>query len=506
MVKRILMYLRKSRAEEHETVEEVLSRHEKQLQECALRLFGTVIPEENIYREVVSGETIDNRPEMQEVLRRLQDDVIDAVLVIEPQRLSRGDMIDAGTIVRAFQYTRTKIITPQKTYDLDDKFDRKFFEMELRQGNDYLEYVKEILQRGRLHSVKQGNYVGSASPYGYKKVKDGKNYTLEIVPEEAEVVRFIYDWFIEKIGTSNICKKLNALGKRSRNGTLWKPDRVREILHNPIYCGKIRWNWRKTVKKYEDGKIVNTRPRNTNDDSMIIDGKHPIIIELEKWELAQTLFGHPAKITNNRELRCIFAGFLHCECGYAMTFRTDGGKAKPRVACIDQVNCGHKSAIYEEVEEAVKQALMVELAEYKALAKGNKSKREGFKKAAIESIKKDLAKLDDQEDKLYTFLEDGTYTKDVFLKRKKLLEENRSRLSKLLEEAEKNVEEKKSYKDAIVKLSEAIKTIKNKSLSATAKNKLLGDIIEDIIYSRKVPEDRRKYRDVPFALQIKLKI
>ena len=51
MVKRILMYLRKSRAEEHETVEEVLSRHEKQLQECALRQFGAVIPEENIYRE-----------------------------------------------------------------------------------------------------------------------------------------------------------------------------------------------------------------------------------------------------------------------------------------------------------------------------------------------------------------------------------------------------------------------------------------------------------------------
>ena len=350
MVKHILMYLRKSRAEEHETVEEVLSRHEKQLQECAIRLFGDPIPETNIYREVVSGgETIDNRPQMQEVLSRLQDDVIDGVLVIEPQRLSRGDMIDAGTIVGAFQYTQTKIITPQKTYNLDDKFDRKFFEMELRQGNDYLEYVKEILQRGRLHSVKQGNYVGSASPYGYKKVKDGKNFTLEIVPDEAEVVKLIFEWFSEKIGTSNICKRLNSLGKRTRNGALWQPDRIRDILHNPIYCGKIRWNWRKTVKKYEDGKIISTRPKNTNEDSMVIEGKHPAIVEEEKWNLVQTLFGHPAKITNNRELRCIFAGFLHCECGYAMTYRTDGGKARPRVACRNQVNCGHKSAVYEEL-------------------------------------------------------------------------------------------------------------------------------------------------------------
>jgi hypothetical protein len=189
-----------------------------------------------------------------------------------------------------------------------------------------------------------------------------------------------------------------------------------------------------------------------------------------------------------------------------MTYRTDGGKARPRVACRDQVNCGHKSAVYDELEEAVKRALQAGLVEYKALAKGDKSKKENFKKAVIEGYKKDLIKLEEQEDKLYTFLEDGTYSKDVFLKRKKILEESKERVQKLLEEAEKVVEEKKSYKEAVVKIETAIKTIKNKNLTVVAKNKLLGEIIEDIIYSRKVPEGRRKYRDAPFTLQIKLKI
>ena len=57
-----IMYLRKSRQDEpNETVEEVLKKHEIQLQEYALNNFKYKIPNEDIYREVVSGETIDDR-------------------------------------------------------------------------------------------------------------------------------------------------------------------------------------------------------------------------------------------------------------------------------------------------------------------------------------------------------------------------------------------------------------------------------------------------------------
>lgn len=60
-----LMYLRKSRQDNpDETVEEVLARHEKQLQEYSIKTFGYRINEDNIYREIVSGETIDDRPEI----------------------------------------------------------------------------------------------------------------------------------------------------------------------------------------------------------------------------------------------------------------------------------------------------------------------------------------------------------------------------------------------------------------------------------------------------------
>ena len=132
-----LIYLRKSRSDSPlETVEEVLEKHEKQLQDFAIRTFGQPIPEENIFREVVSGETIADRPEMKSVLSRMESKNIEGVLVIEPQRLSRGDLVDCGNIIRAFKYTNTKILTPLKTYDLHDRFDEKFFKDELMRGSD----------------------------------------------------------------------------------------------------------------------------------------------------------------------------------------------------------------------------------------------------------------------------------------------------------------------------------------------------------------------------------
>ena len=85
-----LMYLRKSRQDDpSETVEEVLAKHENILQEYSIRELGGRIPEEQIYREVVSGESIDDREEIKKILARIEDSRIKGVLVIEPSRLSR---------------------------------------------------------------------------------------------------------------------------------------------------------------------------------------------------------------------------------------------------------------------------------------------------------------------------------------------------------------------------------------------------------------------------------
>ena len=68
------------------SVEEVLRKHEEMIQQYASTHFHSPIPEKNIFREVVSGETIDSRPQIKNLLKMIESEQFKAVLVVEPQR------------------------------------------------------------------------------------------------------------------------------------------------------------------------------------------------------------------------------------------------------------------------------------------------------------------------------------------------------------------------------------------------------------------------------------
>ena len=96
----------------------MLLKHETMLQEHARQELGGAIPEENIYREIVSGESIEEREEMQKVLARIEDPAVKGVLVVDPQRLSRGDLEDCGRLISDLRYTSTQVVTPMMVYNL----------------------------------------------------------------------------------------------------------------------------------------------------------------------------------------------------------------------------------------------------------------------------------------------------------------------------------------------------------------------------------------------------
>ena len=127
----ILAYLRKSQADDPLlTVEETLSKHEQMLDDWVERNLPGMgkVPEANRIREVVSGETIESRPGMKDLLRRIESPKIKDVLCVEPLRLSRGSLKDIGHLVEILRYSNTIVITRQYTYDLRDPRDRELFE------------------------------------------------------------------------------------------------------------------------------------------------------------------------------------------------------------------------------------------------------------------------------------------------------------------------------------------------------------------------------------------
>lgn len=208
----LIIYLRKSRKDmdyyKDESIEKTLQRHEKELQEFIVNVFGKPIPEHNIYREVVSGDTIEDRPVMQKVLSLIEDPHYKGVVCIETERLARGNTMDQGIIAQTFQYTETKIITPFKIYNLDNEDDLSYFEDGLYQARKYLTYTKRILNRGRVRSVKEGKYIGSVLPYGFNKIKlpNEKGYMLVENESEAKIIRLQADLFLNGLHTTYTVK------------------------------------------------------------------------------------------------------------------------------------------------------------------------------------------------------------------------------------------------------------------------------------------------------------
>lgn len=490
----VIVYLRKSRSDDPAlTVEEVLEKHEMRLQEWAQTNLGGSIPEENIFREVVSGETIDDRPEMLRLLALIESPKVQAVLIVEPQRLSRGDLEDAGRIIKLFRYTNTLICTPPITYDLRNEYDRDNFERELKRGNEFLEYQKKIMLRGREQSVKQGNFIGSIAPYGYKKivVMEGKKkcHTLEIVEEQAEVVRMIFDMYVnQNMGRVNIARRLNDLNIKAPKGGLWKQDGIKDMLENEHYIGKVRWNWRKTVKVVEDGEILAKRPKTEIGEYMVYDGKQEPIISEDLFYAARAKQGRNHRAKAKTKVRNPLAGLVYCQCGRAMSYRTymkDGvERCAPRLLCDDQAYCKTSSCTYDEIIVRVIDVLEQCIKDFEIRIKNNDDDSIKHHATLIKRLKAKHEELRKKELAQWEKYTEENMPKEIFdVLNQKVLKE-KEEVQQALCKAAESLPERIDYEEKFYRFKDALEALKDPEVPAAKKNALLKACIERIDYNR----------------------
>ena len=519
----VLEYLRKSRSDESTlTVEEVLSKHEAILSEWSVRNMDAIIPEENIYREVVSGETIDDRPEMIKLLKMIEEPRIRGVLVVEVQRLSRGDLEDAGRIIKIFRYTNTMIITPMKIYNLQDEYDRDMFERELKRGNEYLEYQKKIMNRGRLLSVSQGNYIGSVPPYGYDRtvVMDGKRKcpTLKINEEQAAVVRMIFDLYVNQdMGRQKICNHLDSLNIKPPKGAHWSPEGIVDMLSNVHYIGKVKWNWRKTVTVIDNQEAVKTRPKSKDGDFMIYDGKHEAIISNELFNAAQAKKGknHRAKATT--KVRNPLAGLVYCSCGRAMSLRyykrPDGTERyAPRLLCDGQFHCNTGSCLYSDILSRVNNILKCSIADFEIQLRNDDSLSVNSHKKMITQLETKLASLKQKEIKQWEKYSEEGMPKEIFDKLNAKVIKEQSDVTAALSKAYSSMPSPIDYQERIDRFTNALEALNSDTIDAEKKNMLLKNCIEKITYSRERPArltgtgNHGAWSDTPINLEVKLRL
>ena len=501
----VIIYLRKSRTDDPSlTVSETLSKHEQMLDDFCRRTWDALVPEQNRFREVVSGETIESRPAIKQVLRLIEQDRYKAILIVEPQRLSRGDLEDIGRISKLLRYTHTYVLTLQYSYDLSDERDRDYFERELKRGNEYLEYSKRIMANGKALAAENGNYLGSQAPFGYKRVryKEGKRHisTLEIIPDEAEIVREIYRMYADGMGSVRICKHLNQYCKPQR-GKLWARSSIYHILKNPLYIGKIKWQHRKIIQTVEDGEIV--KHSHERKDYPVYEGKHEAIVSQELWDAVrarQEAHDIP-KVIASTKLRNPLAGIVSCECGSTMMMWTDPkGSARARLVCAKKMSCNSASCTYDEMQDIVAEILRQSIADFEVKIESGADDRIAEKEEFKDQLRRRLAALDDKETSIWEKYAEGM-PKRVFDSLISELTEERSRIENTLEEAEK--EKPIRYSDLATTFHAALECL-DSDLTADKKNALLKKCIKKIVYHR--PQGKSKHDMKPINVDVELNI
>lgn len=524
----ILDYLRKSQSDDPLlTVEEVLAKHERILDEWDERHLDGKVPEKNKFREVVSGETLSDRPEINKILRLIESPKYKAVKVVEPQRLTRGDLEDIGRLMKILKLTNTLVITPERIYDLRDEYDWNAFEAELKRGNDYLKYTKKILERGRLLSVSSGNYISSIPPYGFDKtyVMDGKRKcpTLKENKAQADVVRLIFDLYVNKdYGKHKICNHLKELNIKPLKGKNWAPGTLKDMLENVHYIGKVKWNWRKTIQIVEESEIIKTRPKAKIGEFLIFDGKHEGIVSEELFQKAREKQGKNPPVPTNKKMRNPLAGLIFCKCGRAMSLQTYShkkGSDNPRLHCPDQKYCHTGSCVFDEVIDRVCDVLKQCIEDFEIRIENDEGNSIKLHASLIKSLEKRMEELQAQELSQWESQshpdESQRMPPHIFKQLNEKVLREKQEVQEALCKAYESMPEPVDYEEKIVKFTDALEALKNPEVDVIKKNMLLKDCIERIEYSRERPQrqshkgrfgKQSQWSNPPINLDVTLKV
>lgn len=473
-----------SRGEEYDT----LARHRNQLLAKVKKENHSIL---QIHEEVVSGESVSERPEIQNLIRRIENEEIDAVLVVDMDRLGRGDMLDQGILDRAFRYSGTKLLTLTDYYDPEDESWELVFGIKSLVSRQELKAITRRLQSGRKDSVDEGKSISKKPPYGYLR---NEHLKLHPCPETSWVVKKMFEMMRDGHGRQAIAQELDKLGiaPPDNRRSSWSPSSITAIIKNEVYLGHIIWGKFKYIKR--NGKYK--RAKQPPEKWRITKNAHEAIISEELFELANKSHSgrYRPHTVQSKGLSNPFAGVLKCGvCGYALLYQPRKERPSNGIRCI-QPGCRgvQKGASFSLVEDRILQTLNEYINEFTfTTEEGNQfddTPEIDLKYKAIKAKQKELNELNVQKSNLHDLLESKVYTIDTFLERQsnlaKRIEKVEKEVAALEGEIEKGIAAKKNIKEIvpqILKVLEAYRYVDD----IDKKNKLMKSIIETATFIRK---------------------
>ncbi len=494
LIKFVAIYLRKSRGDS----EDALIKHKKVLTEmCEQNGWKYVF-----YEEIESGESISNRPIMQRLLNDIENGVFDAVVVLDIDRLGRGDMGDQDRIKKAFMRSETFVITEKDIYNLNDDSDE--FVVDMRgfiARQEYKQIVKRLV-RGKKVGARMGIWTNGKPPYPYeyenwfdpiKKEMICNKKGLVVNEEKFKTYRYIIDSAVQhKLPPNTIAYELNKKKIPAPKGQYWHGVTVYRLLLDETHLGKIISN-----KTQGDGHAIkkpNAKPavRLPQSEWVIVENCHRAVKTQEEHEKL-LVFLHREKKSPKRSVAKTLplTGLIRCaRCGHTMMmqYREDRKSPLGIKPCWYKdpigVKCGNSGGQVQWVMDAIE----AQLSEYEIRILEALDKVEDTK-AIEEDINLKLSQKKAKEkslERICEAYEAGAYTISVYKDRSELVQKEIELFKediKILELRLKHTQLMTSQ-ERLNYIEEYKKLIRQDDLSHEELNDIYKSIIESIDWER----------------------
>lgn len=357
----------------------------------------------------ISGGSMEKRPALLELLKDAESRLFEGVIVYKYDRAFRN-LEEQVFVFKRLRKHGIKVIAAADPGS--DGASGELIVNILGAVNQFeRQLTGERIRDKRRELAKKGRWTGSGrDPFGYRYNKDTKS--LEVVEDEAETVRLIFDLYLRERSLSRVVDILYALGKKTKTGNDWSDVAVHQVLTNPICIGKLRWGF---IKPGKSGK---------NRNCEVFDGQHEAIISSEVYQKAREILAANKRFTSNHSANGnLLGGLLRCSiCGgiaVSNVARHRGGRIV--YYCKDRYTyhrdyCPGWHRMGYKLEGAVYAALIKNI--NRIIGGGKFKKQPGRQVNRKASIEKKIAAVEEKLRRQIEMYEEGIIDKETFAQRR----------------------------------------------------------------------------------------
>lgn len=357
-----------------------------------------------------------DRPDFNRMISNAKERKFNIILCKTQSRFSRELEMVELYIHNLFPQWGIRFVSIVDNIDTDIVGNKKTRQINGLVNEWYLEDMSESIKSALRTRIKSGYFIGSVAPYGYKNDPEIKGHLI-IDDESANIVREIFNMYIDGMGRTQIARTLNLRGVpnpsqykcqsgiKSKIGgkklsDKWTDYTIGNILKNEVYIGNLIQG--KTYNPTYKSKHTIPAPK---DHWVKVEHTHEPIIDMNVWYLASKMLSErtrPCYVTDDIH---IFTGKIVCKyCGYNATVAYNKHQRYYRCTRkkFDKNSCQGVTAFESTIKKAVLselQKIIQKFVDEEKLQDGISIKDEISKKIEYKQIElKNIIKKIDETD------------------------------------------------------------------------------------------------------------